>query len=88
MRSVIDNRRWKAAGLWYYVEADEPTHTYGFWVTKGENSWRFWCLTPSAAYWLAANLNEHLVGNEITHQTRRRKRSNPNDEWHPMKVMS
>ena len=61
------NERWKQQELWHYEPCTEALHGgFGFWVTK-PHSWRFWVLAPSAAYWLAANLNEHMVGEEYTH---------------------
>ena len=72
LRSERTNERWKRQELWHYEESREEGHSYGFWVTK-PNSWRFWVLAPSAAYWLAATLNDHLVGEKITHGLSNRK---------------
>ena len=64
-RTERDNERWKRDDLWHYDKAESPK-TYGYTITRG-NSFRYWCLTPSAAYWLAANINIHLVGENITY---------------------
>src|SRR5689334_24246027 len=61
-----DNERWKKQTLWHY-EVAEDRGGLGFWVTRNPiQSWRFWALAPSAAYWLAAQLNIQMVGAAVT----------------------
>jgi len=67
LKTERDNTRWKRDSLWAFDPCpigDTPPRV-GFWITR-PGSWRFWALTPSAAYWLAAQLNIQMVGAAIT----------------------